>query len=262
MTEAPGLTVQIVNYDTARWLGPCLAGLLVALAATPVPSRVAVLENGSSDDLAGLQEQFGDRVDFHASERNLGFGGGHNLLAGRHASPLLCCLNPDVAIEQRDVFTRLLSALEDPAVAVAGPRLLTGEGEVQRFDHGELRGLRARIANGAGHAHWVAREDRADVAWVSGAFLLARRSAFDAAGGFDAAFFLYKEEEDLCLRIRRSGGRVVYVPDAWARHVGSVVTGRDPALLEASVARYREKHFRGPRRPLYDAVYRHVSRRI
>lgn len=258
----PELTVQVVNYETAAYLRPCLASLLTALAATPVSSRIAVLDNGSSDDLSEIEREFAGAVDFHASAENLGFGGGQNLLAARNASPLICCVNPDVVADRADVFTRLLAALDDPAVTVAGPRLLTPAGEPQRWDHGELHGLRAAIANGAGHAHWRPRDEPADVAWVSGAFLLVRRAAFDAAGGFDAGFFLYKEEEDLCLRIRRAGGRVRYVPGAQARHVGGVVARRDPALLAASDARYRDKHLGGLRPRVLGLLYRHVSRRI
>lgn len=258
----PELTVQVVNYDTAEYLRPCLDSLLTALADTPTTSRVAVLDNGSSDDLADIAHEFAGAVDVHAVTENRGFGAGQNILAARNDSPLICCVNPDVVAEQPQVFTRLLDALEDPDVAVAGPLLRTPAGAPQRFDHGELHGLRARIANGAGHAHWRPRTERTEAAWVSGAFLLLRRSAFAAAGGFDEGFFLYKEEEDLCLRVRHGGGRVLYCPDAEARHVGSVVARRDPAQLEASVARYRAKHYPGLRRRVYDAVYRGVSRRI
>ncbi|MFL5847221.1 MAG: glycosyltransferase family 2 protein [Solirubrobacteraceae bacterium] len=258
----PELTVQVVNYDTAAYLRPCLTSLLEALAQTPVPSQVMVLDNGSSDDLSGIEAEFGAAVAVLSSPENLGFGGGQNLLASRHAAPLICCVNPDVVTEQRDVFVRLLDALQDPAVAVAGPLLRTPDGAPQRWDHGELRGLRARVANGAGHAHWQPRTERTEVAWVSGAFLLVRRSAFGAAGGFDEGFFLYKEEEDLCLRIRRAGGRVLYCPDAAASHVGGVVAGRDPRHLEASVQRYRAKHVPGLRGRAYELLYRGVTRRI
>jgi GT2 family glycosyltransferase len=258
----PELTVQVVNYDTAEYLRPCLGSLLAALGETPVTSTVMVLDNGSSDDLTDIEGEFAGAVEFHAVAENRGFGAGHNLLAARSPASLICLVNPDVVADRADVFVRLLAALEDPAVAVAGPRLRTPSGEPQRFDHGELHGLRARIANGAGHAHWQPRTERIEAAWVSGAFLLVRRAAFAEAGGFDEGFFLYKEEEDLCLRIRRAGGRVLYCPDAEARHVGSVVARRDPAHLEASVARYRDKHFPGLRRRAYDALYRGVSRRI
>jgi hypothetical protein len=259
---APELAVQIVNYDTAAYLEPCLESLLPALADLPVPSRVLVLDNASSDDLSALSERYRETVAFSRSAENLGFGGGHNRLAREHDAALLCVLNPDVVLEQPDVLVRLIRALDDPGVVAAGPLLLTPEGAPQRFDHGELRGLRARVANGAGHAHWRPRDRALDVAWVSGAFCLLRRAPFDAAGGFDEGFFLYKEEEDLCRRLRRAGGRVRYVPEARARHVGSVVAGRDPALLAAADARYRAKHVGAIGGRALGPLYRHVTRRF
>jgi len=72
------------------------------------------------------------------------------------------------------------------------------------------------------------RIGRREVDWVSGAFLVARREAFEAAGGFDEGFFLYYEDIDLCLRLRAAGRRVVFVPEAVAFHEGGAVTSARP----------------------------------
>lgn len=257
----PELTVQVVNYRTADYLRTCLGSVLAALGELPIATAVRVLDNGSGDDLREIEDELRGSVAFSSSAENLGFGGGHNRLAAESSSPVLCFVNPDVEATQADVFGRLLDALSDPSVAVAGPLLREVDGTPQRWDHGELRGLRARVANGAGYAHWAPRSAAADVAWVSGAFLMVRRSAFAEAGGFDEGFFLYKEEEDLCRRIRGAGGRVRYRPDAEARHVGGVVAGRDPELLAASDARFREKHAGGVGGAACRALYR-VTRRL
>ncbi|WP_320670236.1 glycosyltransferase family 2 protein [Patulibacter defluvii] len=259
---SPQLVVQIVNFRTRSYLERCLDGLLDELAASGIDHRVLVLENGSGDDLADLVAGHGDRVELVLSADNLGFGGGHDLLAAHEDSPFLCCLNPDVAIEQRGVLRPLLAHFDDPAVVAVGPLLRTAEGAPQVWDHGELRGLRARVANGAGHAHWRPRRQPLDVAWVSGAFLLLRRSAFAAVGGFDPRFFLYKEEEDLCLQLRRAGGRIVYDPRVSARHVGGVVARREEHL-ETSIARYVEKNLPHRRRRwLLEQLYLRVTRRL
>jgi N-acetylglucosaminyl-diphospho-decaprenol L-rhamnosyltransferase len=57
------------------------------------------------------------------------------------------------------------------------------------------------------------------VEWIDGACLLARRHAFLQAGGFDEAFFLYYEDADLALRLRRLGGRAVIDPALSVVHV-------------------------------------------
>jgi GT2 family glycosyltransferase len=141
--------------------------------------------------------------------------------------------------------------------------MLVGEdGAPQRWDHGDLHGLRARISNGAGAAYWRERHERADVAWVSGACMVISRAAFEAAGGFDERFFLYKEEEDLCLRVRRQGGRVVYEPAVRVTHVGSVVAKRAHEHFRPSIDYYVQKNFpRRWRRRLMYALYVGWARR-
>jgi GT2 family glycosyltransferase len=82
-----------------------------------------------------------------------------------------------------------------------------------------------------------------------------RRSDFDATGGFDPRFFLYKEEEDLFLRMRRRGRRIVYDPSIRVLHLGSV-TGARTQYLQESVRRYQRKHVRSRlRRAVMPAVY-------
>jgi N-acetylglucosaminyl-diphospho-decaprenol L-rhamnosyltransferase len=257
------LAVQIVNFNTKAHLVPCLESVVTALGRSRLDTRVLVLENGSNDDLGELAERFGEGVEFYESEVNLGFGGGHNRLAGSTRSRYLCLLNPDVVMPAgADVFGALVAACSRSGVAVAGPMLVGVDGAPQRWDHGELHGLRARISNGAGAAYWRERHQRADVAWVSGACMVVRRDTFEAAGGFDERFFLYKEEEDLCLRIRRAGGRVVYEPAVRVTHVGSVAAKRAPEHFRPSIEYYLEKNFpRRWRRRLLRVLYVAWARR-
>jgi N-acetylglucosaminyl-diphospho-decaprenol L-rhamnosyltransferase len=257
------LTVQIVNYHTKAYLQPCLASLIAAFASTPIEHRILVLDNASGEDLSDLAGGSSDRVAIHVSDVNRGFGGGHNYLAAQDASALLCFVNPDTVLRHPDGLHRLMGLFADPAVVAAGPGLRDSSGAPQRWDHGELAGLRARIANGAGHAHWRPRRSRIDAAWVSGAFMMVRRDRFASVGGFDESFFLYKEDEDLCLRLRATGGRVVYEPAVVVEHVGSVVAKRDERYLQESNARFRAKHFSDERRRrLLETLYLNVSRRI
>jgi GT2 family glycosyltransferase len=227
--------VQIVSYRTKKYLGACIASLLPALGG----GAILLLENGSGEDLSDLASE---RVRVHTSTENLGFGAGHNVLAAHARSELICCVNPDTVLLDGDGLRRLAALFADPGVAAAGPALLNPQGGPQRWDHGELRGVRARIANAAGHAHWEPRSERTEAAWVAGAFMMLRRERFDAVGGFDEGFFLYKEDEDLCRRLRAAGGTVLYEPGVAVEHAGSVVAGRDERYLGASVARYRAKH--------------------
>ena len=247
------VAVQVINFRTRRHLEPCLRSVLADLEGADFSARVLVLENGSGDDLGRLAEDH-PAVEFVDSEENLGFGGGHNLLAARHDARALFLLNPDSLLFEPRTIERLRAALDD-GIAAVGPQLISPTGAVDPRDHGELEGFRARVALAAGHSHYRLRDHVVDAAWVSGAACLVTREAFDGVGGFDPEFFLYKEEEDLFLRIRRQGGRVRYLPSVRVSHAGGVTAARD-AHLAASVDRFAAKHVRAPwlMRPVHRTV--------
>jgi N-acetylglucosaminyl-diphospho-decaprenol L-rhamnosyltransferase len=247
------VAIQVVNYRTRRHLEGCLPTVL----ADAPDAQVLVLDNASGDDLSPLAARFPE-VEFVQGEENVGFGAGHNLLAGRHDAAALMFLNPDTRFIEPRTVARLLDALAGDVHAV-GPQLVTPAGTVEPLDHGELHGFRARVAQAAGDTYYRKRSEPADVAWVSGAACLVARRAFDAVGGFDPAFFLYKEEEDLLLRIRRAGGRVRYLPSVRVRHDGAATASRD-AHLPDSAARFAHKHIRSRvQRRLMPRVHRAVA---
>jgi GT2 family glycosyltransferase len=236
--------VQIVNYNTKGHLAACLPTLLDDLADGSLRWRLLVLDNASEDDLSDLEERWRGEVEFHRSPRNLGFGAAQNRLAELHDARTILMLNPDTVIIEPGTVERLVAALaRDDGAAAVGPQLLTAERTIHYWDHGEVHGFGARLAAAAGSTHHRIRHVRGDVAWVSGACALVRRSDFDAVGGFDPRFFLYKEEEDLFLRMRQRGRRIVYEPSVRVLHLGSVTGARD-RYLEESVRRFRHKHVR------------------
>ena len=94
---------------------------------------------------------------------------------------------------------------------------------------------------------------------MSGAAMTVERDAFVAVGGFDERLFLYKEDEDLCLRIRERGWQVLYEPDAAVRHYGSVVADQRRELSVAS-SYYFTKHFEHQRsRRAFAAVHQSLA---
>lgn len=239
------IAIQIVNYNTKAYLEACLVDLLKDLKSCNLSYGVLVLDNNSSDDLSDLKRVYGDNklVSFYSSDKNLGFGVGHNLLASKVGSQYLLILNPDIRFVQPKTVERLLGRLISERASVVGPKLVTPQGKAQRWDHGELSGWRAWIALNSGGSWWKDRLGVVKTAWVSGAFFLVEREIFNGVGGFDDRFFLYKEEEDLCLRIRKMGGKIIYDPTVEVLHYGSVVAGKEK-YMEAAKDYFLGKHFK------------------
>jgi hypothetical protein len=239
----PTLAVQIVNYRTRALLERCLQSVVADLTASGIDHTIRLLDNASGEPLDELARRH-PHVTAAIAERNLGFGAGHNRLAAGGGARYLWILNPDAEIIEPDTAARLIAVLQADADARAvGPRLLAPDGTPQPYDHGRLDGPRARLAMRGGHSYWRATRTRRPVAWVNGAAVMMEHAAFAALGGFDERFFLYKEEEDLCLRLRARGGTVLYEPSVSVRHVGAVVAGQ-PRWAAESERYFIAKHCR------------------
>ena len=249
------LAVQIVNYKTKVYLERCVASVVADIEPAHLDYEINLLDNASGDDLTFLGQRY-ESCRTYVAERNLGFGGGHNLLASKTAADYLLILNPDIEFIAPHTTARLLESAQASEVTVVGPKLVGEDGTPQRWDHGRVHGLRAQISYRAGHSYWRPSAGREDVAWVSGATMLVHSDAFRAIGGFDDAFFLYKEDEDLCLRVRQTGGRIIYDARVEVRHHGSVIAARSDELA-SSTELFIDKHFRGRRtQRLFAALHR------
>jgi N-acetylglucosaminyl-diphospho-decaprenol L-rhamnosyltransferase len=244
---APTIAVQIVNYKTRAYLEQCLRSVTEDLIGSDLTYCVNVLESASGDH---LEEIVASHAHAHLFESkvNGGFGAGHNFLAAQTDATYLLILNPDVEFIEAETSARLLhAAAENPSASAVGPKLVDVDGNPQEWDHGRLHG---------GHSHWRASDRRQEVAWVSGAAMLVSRETFGAVGGFDERFFLYKEDEDLCLRLRRGGAQVLYEPTVRVRHIGTVVARR-PEELARSERYFIEKNLDGRRsQRLFEKLHR------
>jgi GT2 family glycosyltransferase len=240
------LDIAIVNFNTRSMLRECLR----SLADEPRVSRVLVADNGSSDgSLDMLRDEFPDVVAV-SLPHNPGFGAAADELVGRSEAEVVLLLNADVRLQPGaiDVLVDHLDA--HPDAAIAGPRIAHLDGSLQRscFDDPSVRellwqesGLHSiRSAIAPQGLHHFAHDSSREVPWVLGAALAIRRTAFEQVGGFDPGFFLYYEEVDLCVRLRRRGWTTRFVPDAQVTHHGGGSTGG--RTTESQLTLYRSLH--------------------
>jgi len=248
------LAAIIVTYNSAGEL----PGLLGSLQASTAAVLAIVVDNGSQDGSAELAASFGERaVTVVATGANLGYAGGINAGLARVPAGLpVAILNPDLAVAP-DALERLLGALHDPRVGVAGPRIASPAGELFLGIRREpsVAGALGEALFGARWASrpaWLTETEYApsayrwahQVDWLSGAALLISPACVRAIGAWDASYFLYSEETDFARRARGAGFRVGFEPEARVTHVGGA-SGRSPqlaALLTANRLRYFARH--------------------
>jgi GT2 family glycosyltransferase len=145
---------------------------------------------------------------------NLGYTRAANLAAQEARGEWLFFLNPD-AVACKDCLERLLEAADDEDVAIVGAQVLLPDGRVNAGENPiNIAGISWSGGYGGAREHGPARETAA----VSGAALLVRRDAFMALGGLCPYFFMYVDDTDLAWRMRLSGRRVRYCPEAVVIH--------------------------------------------
>ncbi|MBV6478948.1 MAG: Rhamnosyltransferase WbbL [Ignavibacteria bacterium] len=244
MKEKTDILIQIINYNTKDYLDDCLSGLFEDIGNSEFNYKVIVLDNNSNDNLCDLKEKYADRkIEFIKSEKNHGFGGGHNYISRLADSRYNLILNSDIKFIEPDTVARLFKRIQNSGYKVIGPCLVLEDFSRQEFDHGELYGLLPRLKNSFGSSYWKPRSTESEAAWVSGAVFMIESDVFREMNGFDEKFFLYKEEEDLCKRILHAGYKILYYPEVSIMHIGHVVALRSEHFGN-SMNYYLEKHFR------------------
>ena len=228
MPPEPLVAVAVVSWNTRDLLRDCLRSL-----AGQSLAEVWVVDNASQDGSAAMVAQEFPSVRLVASERNLGFGPAVNLVASQTTAPWIAPANADVELRPSALRALLDAGERNPRAGILAPRLELPSGETQhsvyafptipftaRFNLGFHRRVGDRLCL---EGFWDPSRER-DVDWAIGAFLLVRRAAWDAAGGFDQGQWMYAEDLDLCWRAARAGWSTRYVPSARVLHHASAAT--------------------------------------
>lgn len=222
----PCISVVVVTYNNDD-----LADMAARVLAEPETAELILVDNGNSPrteawlhELAGREA----RVQLVTGHGNTGFGAGCNLGAARAEGDLLLLLNPDCLIAPGTLgeLARLLAGRGERWLA--GVRLLNSDGTEQRGARRNRGTPHQWLAEALGlhrlglervnlHQHPLP-ETVTPVEAISGAFILVPRRFWRELGGMDERYFLHFEDLDFCLRARRAGGEVLFVPGLSAEH--------------------------------------------
>lgn len=258
-----GLAV-LVNYRNA---GEIIAAVAALRADAPL-LPIVVVDNSEQDaEAQALRHGLPAGVHLCIADSNLGFGRACNLgLAhyGRTADWVFL-VNPDVRVQPGCVAALLAALAADPGLAAVAPRQYLDQQRQWLLPPSWLptalrawvteRCLRdpqaARRYSRAARAEWLrlaqASAPQPQRALSGGAVLLRCRDLEAVGGLFDPRFFMYFEDSDLCLRLRRHGRRLAVVPQAEAVHLWAHTPQKGPLMAEGAAV-YFGKHYPPPDR--------------
>ena len=213
------ITAVAVAYRSADVIGACLESVAQAKA-------VVVVDNASDDGSVAAARAALPSTIVVSNPVNQGFGRANNRGAALAETEFVLFINPDAVLEAGALEALIAAADRYPDAAMLAPAILTPSGEriathnVGLFDQNRMGGKARVLPDGDVCADFL-----------SGALMLVRTGAFRSVGGFDANIFLYYEDDDLCLRLRRSGFALVQVPAAAARHLGGQSSPPTPDVV-------------------------------
>ena len=217
------VTIVVVTHNSGDVLGDCLAS--IDLHARD--ARAIVIDNASEDASVEVA-QAASFVTVVRSEVNEGFSTANNRGLRMAEAEFALVLNPDARLTSSTI-PELLAAADRLREAVAfGPKTVYQDGRPQVSFGPDLspmaeyrqrklvKGVKAGKARALETLSAMTRTE-GEVDWISGSCMLLRMSAARDAGFFDERYFLYEEDADLCLRLRKAGGRV-FIPQAVVIH--------------------------------------------
>jgi GT2 family glycosyltransferase len=204
--------VVVVHYDNPEVYGV----LEAALAQTNPPQRIALVDNSGDVDEERVRRIAPDALLISSSNEGYAAAANAGIRAvGSSGAPYVVVLTHEVRLEEV-TLDRLVGALEDDSsLAAVGP--------VLRF-----RSLPDRVFSRGGRLDRFARpspltspspqatSDPMPMSWIDGSVMALRRTAVEHIGLFDTRYFLYFEEIDLSVRLRRAGWGTAVVPTAVA----------------------------------------------
>lgn len=241
---AARVTAVILNWNAWPDTLACLESLL---ASRLVPHRIVICDNGSADDSVTRIKAWGRGRDDFASfdtpeealdaagtaapivlvelPHNGGYAYGNNIgiryaLDGTGAE-FVWILNNDTVVDP-DALERMLTMADGhPDVGIVGAQLLRHDepDTIQAMGGGYIIPVLCHDTQlGGGTKAWSARRDPIPLDHIVGASLLVRGSAVHDIGYIDESYFLYREETDWCIRMRRAGWKLYCCPDAIVWH--------------------------------------------
>ena len=191
------LTIVIVTLKSENIIHKCIESIDPNIS-------IVVVENSNDKKFKSELESRYQNLKCILSGSNLGMGAANNIGIKFAKTDHVFILNPDVTLEKNTLEQLFLSSKELKEFTILSP-----------------------INSDLNYPNYKGKKTNAEenfpfqVDYIDGFSMLINKNKFNDEVYFDENFFLYLENNDLCLKVNREGGSVFVIPSAKVNHRGS-----------------------------------------
>ncbi|GGO20000.1 glycosyltransferase family 2 protein [Deinococcus humi] len=239
MKTEPFVSIIMLNWNGWEYTIECLRSLE---RITYKNYKIVLIDNASTDSSIERIKSLFPNLEIIKSSSNLGFGGGNNIGIRRSIednSDYVWLLNNDTTV-CTDALTKLVEMAEsDPKIGAVGSLIVDSD-----FPYGVQAWGGGKVSFIFGRAWHLKKPDNID--YLTAASVLIRTSIVETLEGFDSGFFMYWEDVDLSIRIRKLGFSLAVADLSRVYHKESSSLGKKSPLMDAyynySATRFFKKH--------------------
>lgn len=223
------LTIITINYKSVDYLKACLQSIIKNVQN--IRCEIIVVDNDSRDgSVESIREEFPD-VHLIENRDNVGFARANNQGIRMSRGKYVLLLNNDTQVLPGAFQTMIEIMEKSPNTGLLGCRLMDPDHNIQesfgrmanfinefarKFVLNKLYKLK-KVPAVKKFLDWIHSSEK-QVDWVCGACMMFRREALIEAGLMDEAFFMYMEDVDMGVCLRRLGWEVAFTPAAAVIH--------------------------------------------
>lgn len=227
------LSVIILSYNTSGLLKTCLSAVLASTGFEDKELEVIVVDNNSSDSSVEMVKKEYPEVKLIRNKKNLGFSAGNNIGIKEAGGKFLLLLNSDTLVEPDSLITVLKAMENDRSIGAATCLLQMADGKIDPASHrgfptpwkalsyflGFEKLFPGSSIFGGYHQGWKNLKIAHEVDCISAAFMMVSAKVIERIGLLDERFFMYGEDIDWCLRIRKAGFKIFFYPGVKTLHL-------------------------------------------
>lgn len=262
--KTTSLSISIVNYNTEGLLRNCLQTLFQY--TTDIDFEVFVVDNASRDNSIKMVEEFFPQVELIKKKKNIGFAAANNLALKRANGKYFLLLNSDTELIDNSLKVLVDFMEEATNCGICCPQLIYPDGSLQKSYSNfhtakqragweyfpQLRKLKQLLFKNKTKSKQPNNKVKypkivTEISRPRGACFFVRMETIKEVGMLDERFFLYAEEVDWALRIKKARWKNYFVPQSKVIHVWGASTNKKELLFDdihtQSDYKYYYKHF-------------------